>query len=136
MDSIAGKWNFAYDWHNRGNFLIVRLVIDPNGHFYFPDFTVTEGRWAQVDGNVIMKLSNITDTSYSGSTVGYVMMGMIEEKYTEVPLSATGTWFAFRADSELTVFSSWNYLVTKKDVVLKKWKKGMPKPFEERGSGS
>ena len=76
----------------------MRLVINPNGHFHFPDFSVVEGRWAQVDGNVIMKLPTAPDTSYSGSTVGYVMMGMIEEQYTEVPLSATGTWFAVRGE--------------------------------------
>jgi hypothetical protein len=45
-----------------------------------------------------MKTDNPNNTTYSGSTVGYVMMGMIEEKYTAVPLSAVGTWLAFKSD--------------------------------------
>lgn len=129
MDNLAGKWNFAYDWHNNGKFYVIRLVIENNGHFYFPNFGQERGRWAKLDGNIIMKTDNPNQTTYSGSTIGYVMMGMIEEKYTEVPLSAVGTWLAFRGDCDFTVISSYNYHASQRSIAQKKWKKGMPQPF-------
>jgi hypothetical protein len=131
MENLKGMWNFAYDWNSTGQFYIVRLVIKNNGRFQFPDFGRVGGRWAKLDGNIIMKINNNIQTSYSGMTTGHVMLGMIEEQYTEVPLSAVGTWMAFKTDAKFTVISSYDYFVSRRSITKKKWRRGMAKPFSE-----
>lgn len=64
MENLKGMWNFAYDWNSTGQFYIVRLVIKNNGRFQFPDFGRVGGRWAKLDGNIIMKINNNVQTSY------------------------------------------------------------------------
>jgi hypothetical protein len=48
MDNLAGKWNFAYDWHNNGQFYVVQLVIKNNGRFHFPVLELVGGSWRKL----------------------------------------------------------------------------------------
>jgi hypothetical protein len=88
--SAVGTWNYYYDWGCNGGYGSSTITIKSDGTF---SCGVYNGKWYQVQGQIIWVFSVSNATTYSGTIVGGAMLGMMENNTGQ-----TGCWYCTKQD--------------------------------------
>jgi hypothetical protein len=95
--TFEGTWNLYYDWGCNNSYSSTTMTINSDGTF--TSGTSLAGEWFETDDcKIIFQFSN--GTTYSGTKVGRVMLGMMATTYSTL----RGCWYAVRQhDNPITV---------------------------------
>ena len=105
--TIAGEWKLYFDWGSSGTYYPTSICFNGDGTFSHAAGTASNpwGKWVQVD-NILMwqfalssGLKGYFATTYSGSKVGNVMIGVMI--YGNPSRVYKGRWYAVKRGVKL-----------------------------------
>ena len=105
--TIAGEWKLYFDWGNSETFYPTSICFNRDGTFSHTAGTASKpwGKWVQVDSIIMWQfalssgLNGYFATTYSGSKVGNVMIGVMI--YGNPSRIYKGRWYAIKKGTSL-----------------------------------